>query len=75
TGDVVLVFRDNAVFEAITGQEWVLEVASFQKEIDEWRAGVEALNATKKRSRPLKAYSMAEKAGSENAEHKQLGAS
>ncbi len=75
TGDVVLVFRDNAVFEAITGQEWVLEVASFQKEIDEWRSSAEALNAAKKKSRVLKAYSIAGKAGSENTEHKQLGAS
>ena len=75
TGDVVLVFRDNAVFEAITGQEWVLEVATFQKEIDEWRAGVEVLNAAKKKSRVLKAYPLAGKEGAENTEHKQLGAS
>ena len=55
TGDVVLVFRDNAVFEAISGQEWVLEVASFQHEIDEWRQSMADIQATKPR-RPLKAH-------------------
>lgn len=33
TGDVVLVFRDDTVFEAITGQEWVFEVAAFEREV------------------------------------------
>jgi len=37
TGDVVLVFHDGAVFEAVSGQEWVFEVAQFQREVEEWR--------------------------------------
>jgi hypothetical protein len=37
TGDVVLVFRDGAAFEAVSGQEWVLEVAQLAREIDAWR--------------------------------------
>lgn len=37
TGDVVLVFREGTAFEAVTGQEWVLEVADFQREVDSWR--------------------------------------
>lgn len=37
TGDVVLVFSDGAAFEALSGQEWVFEVASFQREVDAWR--------------------------------------
>lgn len=37
TGDVVLVFRDDAVFEAITGQEWVFEVADFEREVSAYR--------------------------------------
>ena len=37
TGDVVLVFRDGSAFEAISGQEWVFEVAAFQKEVRAWR--------------------------------------
>lgn len=36
TGDVVLVFRENAAFEALTGQEWILDVARFQREIEGW---------------------------------------
>jgi len=32
TGDVVLVFRDNTAFDAVSGQEWVFEVAKFGRE-------------------------------------------
>jgi len=37
TGDVVLVLHEGAAFEAATGQEWVFEVARFQRELDAWR--------------------------------------
>ena len=37
TGDVVLVFYEGAAFEAVSGQEWVFEVANFQREVDAWR--------------------------------------
>ncbi len=37
TGDVVLVFHNDIAFEAVSGQEWVFEVAEFQKELDAWR--------------------------------------
>jgi len=36
TGDVVLVFLEGAAFEAVSGQEWVFEVATFQREVDAW---------------------------------------
>ena len=36
TGDVVLVFAGGTVFEAVTGQEWVFEVAQFQRELEDW---------------------------------------
>ncbi len=36
TGDVVLVFRDGAAFEAISGQEWVFEIAAFEREVSAW---------------------------------------
>ena len=42
TGDVVLVFQDDTVFEAITGQEWVFEVADFEREVSAYRAGSRA---------------------------------
>jgi DNA-binding transcriptional MerR regulator len=38
TGDIVLVFRDGAAFEAVSGQEWVFEVAAFQREVERWRS-------------------------------------
>ena len=37
TGDVVLVFQDDAVFEAISGQEWVFAVADFEREVVAYR--------------------------------------
>jgi hypothetical protein len=37
TGDVVLVFQEDTVFEAISGQEWVFEVADFEREVTEYR--------------------------------------
>lgn len=36
TGDVVLVFGENTAFEAVSGQEWVFEVARFEREIEKW---------------------------------------
>jgi len=33
TGDVVLVLCDGAQFEALTGQEWILEVARFERDL------------------------------------------
>jgi DNA-binding transcriptional MerR regulator len=43
TGDVVLVFREDTAFDAISGQEWVFEVASFHREVEAWRRSVAAL--------------------------------
>ncbi len=40
TGDVVLVFRDGTAFDAVSGQEWVFEVAKFRREVDAWRRNV-----------------------------------
>jgi len=42
TGDVVLVFHDETVFEAITGQEWVFPVAAFEREVSDFRSRQEA---------------------------------
>ena len=36
TGDVVLVFHRGSAFEAVTGQEWVFEVAQFERELEAW---------------------------------------
>jgi DNA-binding transcriptional MerR regulator len=37
TGDIVLVVHQGAAFEAATGQEWVFEVARFQREVEAWK--------------------------------------
>ena len=37
TGDVVLAFRDGTAFDAISGQEWVFEVALFEREVEAWK--------------------------------------
>ena len=43
TGDVVLVFRDNTAFDAVSGQEWVFEVAQFRREVEAWRCSIATL--------------------------------
>ena len=50
TGDVVLVLCDGAQFEALTGQEWILEVARFERDLAH-RLGEPALAAKADRSR------------------------
>jgi len=47
-GEVVLAFRDGAAFDAVSGQEWVFEVAQFQREIEEWRRSIEMLSTVGK---------------------------
>src|SRR5215468_11239197 len=41
TGDVVLAFRDGTAFDAISGQEWVFEIAHLQRDVDAYRARCE----------------------------------
>lgn len=38
TGDVVLAFKDGTAFDALSGQEWVFEVARFVREVESWRS-------------------------------------
>jgi DNA-binding transcriptional MerR regulator len=42
--------REGTVFEALSGQEWVLEVAAFEREVESWRRASGARRA--KASRP-----------------------
>jgi DNA-binding transcriptional MerR regulator len=37
TGDVVLAFQDGTAFDAVSGQEWVFEVAQLQREVEAWQ--------------------------------------
>ena len=38
TGDVVLAFKDGTAFDAVSGQEWVFEIAQLKREVDAYRA-------------------------------------
>ena len=38
TGDVVLAFKDGTVFDAVSGQEWVFEIAQLQRDVDAYLA-------------------------------------
>jgi hypothetical protein len=58
TGDIVLVVHQGSAFEAATGQEWVFEVARFQREVEAW----------KRKPRPLAKRRSAPSTGSEAAE-------
>ncbi len=48
TGDVVLVIRDDTAFDAVSGQQWVFEVAKFAREVEAWRRSVASLPRTRK---------------------------
>jgi DNA-binding transcriptional MerR regulator len=50
TGDVVLVFYERTVFEAITGQEWLLDIADVQRDVDRWQRSVDAIRRYRRRS-------------------------
>jgi DNA-binding transcriptional MerR regulator len=49
TGDVVLVFYERTVFEAITGQEWLLDIADVQRDVDRWQRNVGAIRRVRRR--------------------------
>ena len=58
TGDIVLVVHEGSAFEAATGQEWVFQVAEFQRELEAW----------KREPKPLARRRSAPSTGSEAAE-------
>ncbi|MBI3611113.1 MAG: MerR family transcriptional regulator [Nitrospirae bacterium] len=48
TGEMVLVFYEGTVFEAVSGQEWIVEVAEVQQAVDKWHRRVEELKKYRK---------------------------
>lgn len=52
TGDVVLVFRGGMAFDAVSGQEWVFEVAKFEREVETFRRTLETPAPTVRKARP-----------------------
>jgi hypothetical protein len=51
TGDMVLVFYEGTVFEAISGQEWIVEVAEVRQAVDKWQKRVEEIKKYRKLQR------------------------
>jgi hypothetical protein len=37
TGDMILVLHQDSAFEALTGQEWILDLADLENEAAQWR--------------------------------------
>jgi DNA-binding transcriptional MerR regulator len=60
SGDIVLVLHEESAFEAASGQEWIFEVAQFQRELEIWKR--EPRSLARRRSAPS--------TGSETAEVK-----
>ena len=55
TGDVVLAFVEGTVFEAVSGQEWVFEVAQFQRQIEAWRCTTQSEENRRATTGPVRA--------------------
>ena len=43
TGDVILVFYQGTVFEAVSGQEWIIEVSEVQQAVEKWQKRLKEL--------------------------------
>lgn len=43
TGEMVLVFYEGTVFEAISGQEWIVEVSDVKQAVEKWERRVAEL--------------------------------
>lgn len=54
TGDVVIAFRDGAAFDALSGQEWIFEVARFEREIEAWKSSTGSPGTTGRRPQPVR---------------------
>jgi len=50
TGEVVLVFLENTAFEAVSGQEWIFEVAELQREVEDWERSLAGRSGTATRN-------------------------
>jgi DNA-binding transcriptional MerR regulator len=48
TGDAILVFYEGTVFDAISGQAWIVEASEIKHSVDRWRKRVTELKKYKK---------------------------
>ena len=49
TGEVILVFYENTVFEAISGQQWILKLAEIERDIEKWNQKNQGINQKRRR--------------------------
>ena len=61
TGDVILVFYENTVFEAISGQEWIISIAEIKQEVERWHNRMEGI---RKHRGPVRAQRSGDAIGS-----------
>lgn len=51
TGDVILVFYEETAFEAVSGQEWILDIADVYRDVEKWqkrKSAIKRYRRTKK---------------------------
>lgn len=48
TGDVILVFYEGIVFDAVSGQEWIIEVSEVKQAVERWQKRVTELKKYRK---------------------------
>ena len=54
TGDVLVVFERDSAFEALSGQEWIFEIAQFQRELEAWMQGHGEPGPAARRAQPVR---------------------
>lgn len=58
TGDLILVLYEGTAFEALTGQEWILDIADIYRDVEKWKKKNRAI---KEHRRPKAIQSTREK--------------
>ena len=48
TGDVVLAFRHGTVFDAVSGQEWIFDVAQLERDVERWKHSLEKMRSVRR---------------------------
>jgi DNA-binding transcriptional MerR regulator len=51
TGDVILVFYEGTVFEALSGQQWVLEIGEVRRDVERWQQKMRKVSRHRKVSK------------------------
>jgi DNA-binding transcriptional MerR regulator len=52
TGEVVLVLYENTLFEALSGQEWIINLSDLQRDVEKWQERSQRLRKFKRKNIP-----------------------